>query len=67
MDNYEACSWGVAPGNAIVVSSAMDVKERLAIQRYLETAVEKYGKRAPLIPQPTLQDQNVQTGGKFKQ
>ena len=40
---YESCSWGVSPGNALVVSSAMDVKERRAIQNFLGAAVDQYG------------------------
>ena len=39
---YESCSWGVSPGNALVVSSAMDVLERRAIQNFLEAAVDQY-------------------------
>ena len=42
---YESCSWGVSPGNALVVSSAMDVKERKAVQNFLGAAVGKYGGR----------------------
>ena len=45
VDDYEACSWGVAPGNAIVVSSAMDMSERQAIQRYMKKAAIIYGNK----------------------
>ena len=33
----------MSPGNALVVSSAMDVKERRAIQNFLGAAVDQYG------------------------
>ena len=63
VEDYEECSWGVAPGNAIVVSSAMNVKERQAIQIYMEKAVERYGKMAaPITQQSNFQNQNAQTG-----
>ena len=63
MEAYEECSWGVAPGNAIVVSSAMNVKERQAIQIYMEKAVERYGKMAsPITQQTNFQNQNIQAG-----
>jgi hypothetical protein len=42
---HERCSWGVSPSNALVVSSAMDMPERLAIQIFLTKAVEIYGGR----------------------
>jgi len=35
---YEECSWGVAPGRAIVVSSAMDMPERLGLQNFLQVS-----------------------------
>ena len=41
--DYERCSWGVAPGRAVVVSSAIDMPERLAIQSFLQNAFKKYG------------------------
>ena len=43
ISEYESCSWGVSPGNALVVSSAMDVKERRAVQNFLGAAVDQYG------------------------
>ena len=33
----------MSPGNALVVSSAMDVKERRAIQNFLGAVVDQYG------------------------
>ncbi len=45
LSDYEECSWGVSPGNAIVVSSAMDMNERLAVQTFLKKAAELYGGR----------------------
>ena len=51
VEQFEECSWGVAPGNAIVVSSAMAMQERLDIQIFLEKAVERYGTTAN--PPPT--------------
>ena len=35
----------MSPGNALVVSSAMDVKERRAVQDFLGAAVDRYGGR----------------------
>ena len=46
---YESCSWGVSPGNALVVSSAMDVRERDAIQRFLGAAVDQYGGKGGFV------------------
>jgi melanoma-associated antigen p97 len=40
---FEECSWGIAPGNAVVVSSAMDMEERIAIQILLQNVLERYG------------------------
>ena len=40
--DYEKCSWGIAPGRAVVVSSAMDMPERLGLQSYLQAAFKKY-------------------------
>ncbi len=40
---YEECSWGASPGRAVVVSSAMEMDERLAIQDFLTKAAELYG------------------------
>ena len=59
---YQACSWGIAPGNAIVVSSAMEVKERQAIQVYMERAAERYAKKVQVVEQPNIQDPNVPIG-----
>lgn len=47
---YEECSWGVAPGNAVVVSSAMDMEERLAIQILLQRVIERYGGKVDVTP-----------------
>ena len=49
VDDFVECSWGVAPGNAIVVSSAMDMSERLAIQRYMKKAAMIYGNKTMSI------------------
>ena len=40
--NFEACSWGVAPGHFVLVSSALDLSERRSIQRFLVRLVDKY-------------------------
>ena len=61
---YEACSWGAAPGNAIVVSSAMEVKERLAIQVYMERAAERYAKKVQFVEPTNSVDQNRPIGNK---
>ncbi len=45
VSEYESCSWGVSPGNALVVSSAMDMKERQALQIFLGKAAEVYSER----------------------
>ncbi len=36
---YEECSWGTAPVRAIVVSSAMDMPERLGLQNFLQVNI----------------------------
>lgn len=43
LEDFEECSWGVSPGNAIVVSSAMSMEMREAIQIFLKKAVDVYG------------------------
>lgn len=50
MSNYRECAWGVAPGNALVVSSAMDMEERLAIQILMENIIERFGGLPPIPP-----------------
>lgn len=47
---YRDCSWGIAPGSALVVSSAMDMEERLAIQIFMENIIEKFGGLPPIPP-----------------
>ena len=42
---YRECAWGVAPGNAIVVSSAMDMEERLSLQFYLNNILDRFGSK----------------------
>ena len=44
-DNIEECAWGVSPGNALVVSSAMEMRERIALQIFLRKASKIYGER----------------------
>ena len=43
MHMFEECSWGVSPGNALVVSSAMPMQERQAIQIFMQKIARKYG------------------------
>ena len=38
----DQCNWGVAPSNTLVVSSAMDMDERIAIQNLFVRALERY-------------------------
>ena len=45
VEQFEECSWGVAPGNAIVVSSAMSMKNREDTQQFLQLAVQRYGQQ----------------------
>lgn len=42
LDQFRTCSWGVAPGHFVLVSSAVDVKDRARIQRFLKRVVERY-------------------------
>jgi len=42
--DYASCSWGVAPGHFVIVSSAMDPEERKVVQRFLVRIMEKYRK-----------------------
>ena len=52
LSDYKRCAWGVAPGSAIVVSSAMDMEERIAIQILLSKIIDKYGTpQAPALDQ----------------
>ncbi len=50
LEKFRECAWGVAPGNALVVSSAMDMEERLALQIFMETIIEKFGGLPPIPP-----------------
>jgi hypothetical protein len=49
--DYEKCSWGIAPGRAVVVSSAMDMPERLGLQSFLQSAFRKYSGLIELTPE----------------
>jgi len=44
LSDYVSCSWGVAPGHFVIVSSAMEPQERKAAQKFLTRAVKKYGR-----------------------
>ncbi|KAK9501998.1 hypothetical protein O3M35_012612 [Rhynocoris fuscipes] len=44
VDMFEQCNWGVVPSSAIVTSSAKTMKVRRLYQRFLQRAVEVYGK-----------------------
>ena len=50
VEQFEECSWGVAPGNAIVVSSAMSMKNREDTQQFLQLAVQRYGQQVASLP-----------------
>ncbi|TRY75589.1 hypothetical protein TCAL_00523 [Tigriopus californicus] len=41
--SFKECAWGISPGQAVVVSSAMDMKERQGVQSFLNKAVDLYG------------------------
>jgi len=51
---YEECSWGTAPGHFVIVSSAMEVKERQAVQKFLSKIVTKYNHDNVIKQQPSL-------------
>ena len=42
VQNYEDCTWGVAPGHFVIVSSAMEPQERKAAQKFLARAVQRW-------------------------
>ena len=42
VDEYESCSWGTAPGHFVIVSSAMEMKERKAVQKFVSKMVQRY-------------------------
>ena len=44
VSEYEECSWGVAPGHFVIVSSAMDEIERKATQKFLQAIIAKYNR-----------------------
>jgi len=48
VDSYRECFWGVAPGNAVLVSSAMDMSERLFLQEFLERIRQIFGGPKPV-------------------
>ena len=63
VSSYKECAWGVAPGNALVVSSAMDMEERLAIQIFMRNILDKFGGLPPVPPTyGTVQDQDPNLG-----
>ena len=45
ISDWDSCSWGVAPGHFVIVSSAMEPEERFATQKFLTEAVAKYGRQ----------------------
>merc|ERR1711935_15860 len=59
VSSYKECAWGVAPGNALVVSSAMDMEERFAIQTLMEKIIDKFGSLPP-PPPPLISSQNIE-------
>ena len=46
LSDYESCSWGVAPGHFVIVSSVMEPRERSAVQKFLTAVVARYGRQA---------------------
>ena len=52
VSDYEQCSWGIAPGHFVIVSSAMVSTERKAVQRFLSKIVQRYSRRG-VQPAPT--------------
>ena len=48
--SYKECAWGVAPGNVMVVSSAMDLEERYAVQLLMDKLIDQFGIYTPPTP-----------------
>ena len=44
VSEYEECSWGVAPGHFVIVSSAMVETERKAAQKFLSAIIRTYNR-----------------------
>ena len=57
ISQYRECAWGVAPGNAIVVSSAMDMEERLSLQFYLNSILERFGSKNFISDDSSVQNE----------
>ena len=63
LSQFEECSWGVSPGNAVVVSSAMPQPERAAVQNFLSKAAELYGARTTNKARKAMNDTVAGTQG----
>ena len=66
LDAFEECSWGVSPGNAIVVSSAMSMEMREAIQIFMRKAVDLYGGYVPSGNETSFNEQIEDEDTPFK-
>merc|ERR1711923_585618 len=67
LNDYASCSWGIAPGHFVIVSSAMELKERFAAQKFLAKVVKRYGRAAVLGANDTSTtfDINESVGEKY--
>ena len=75
VSDYEQCSWGIAPGHFVIVSSAMASGERRAVQKFLSKIVQRYSRRGvkpvptntsdPLVMEDALFDINESIGDKY--
>lgn len=60
--SFKECAWGISPGQAVVVSSAMDMKERQGVQNFLNKAVELYGSKMVPMSQSSKANQGNTRG-----
>ena len=65
LSEYRDCSWGVAPGHFILVSSAMELAEREAVQYFLTAIVERYQRGAAEPMFGSGDGDNEETGDAF--
>ena len=66
VSSYKECAWGVAPGNALVVSSAMNLEERFAIQTLMEKIIDKFGSLPPPPLSPVPQNPLLQYNTEYE-
>lgn len=59
VSDYLQCSWGVAPGHFVLVSSTLDLEERYSIQTFMTRVAEKFQGKIMISANTTLEADDV--------